>query len=391
MKVVVRGDSLRIAIVSDAILGRNGVGTYYPDLVQHLEPLVDHIQLFGPREARDRTLEAFSLPMPGDATQRMAYPWKASLYDALDACRPNIIVIPSLGAFSYYALQYAKRRRLPIAVVNHTSFDRLLSLYFPSLLVWPLERVLSSINRWLIGHANAVAVLDADAFKNSHAAGAKTIRVVGTPLNHDFFRRPIQPVSQQITSAVFIGRLAKEKRLDRILSAARDLPDIRFSIIGDGPLRGEVERTSGRCSNLQYTGWVSRDEVLAQIDESQLLVLPSELETFGTVALEALARQRYVLTSPDCGITKWPSLAQGLFATQPDESLQDAIRRLCALSHEQRRVFAEPSWQAVRAFNDYTIHVWLKFLSDAAGLRDRGPSEPFEHSRLDVAPTVADS
>ena len=43
-----RRSDLRIAIVSDAILGRNGVGTYYPDLLTHIQPRVSEARLFSP-------------------------------------------------------------------------------------------------------------------------------------------------------------------------------------------------------------------------------------------------------------------------------------------------------------------------------------------------------
>ena len=71
---------LRIAIVSDAISGRNGVGTYYPDLIHHIKPHVDEVQLVAPQDKPERDLESFALPMPGDPTQRLA--WHASAESA---------------------------------------------------------------------------------------------------------------------------------------------------------------------------------------------------------------------------------------------------------------------------------------------------------------------
>lgn len=44
-------ESLRVAVVSDAAAERNGVGTYYHDLVQHLRGRVDRAELFCPRGA----------------------------------------------------------------------------------------------------------------------------------------------------------------------------------------------------------------------------------------------------------------------------------------------------------------------------------------------------
>jgi glycosyltransferase involved in cell wall biosynthesis len=364
----VKAMQLSVAIVSDAIRGRNGVGTYYPDLVQHLEPIVGRIQLVCPEDSGDTRLEAFSVPMPGDATQRMVWPKVGALYAQLDKLRPSVIVIPSIGAFSYFALRYAKSNRVPIALVNHTNFDQLLSLYWPKVLATPLESGLARVNRWLIRQASAVAAMNAEAFEHAQSVGAENIRVMGTPLAIEFLRPPLPDPPSELNSCLFVGRLAKEKGLECILQAASGLSDMRFTIVGDGPLRKRVERAAAKTPNLRYLGWIDRLHVRREIDDSQLLLLPSKLETFGTVALEALARRRFVLTSPECGIAKWPSLCRGLFQVGASETLTAAIRRLRFLSPPERSRHAEPSWNAVENFNDYTVRSWLKFLMDAAEL-----------------------
>ena len=134
-----RRSDLRIAIVSDAILGRNGVGTYYPDLLTHIQPRVSEARLFSPSVKPNRTLESFAIPLPGDKTQRLAWPKKRELYAQLGALDPTLIVIPSLGMFSFFALRYARKNAIPLIIVNHTDFDHLLSLYWPFWVSRPLH------------------------------------------------------------------------------------------------------------------------------------------------------------------------------------------------------------------------------------------------------------
>ena len=140
-----RRSDLRIAIVSDAIAGRNGVGTFYLDLLAQIQPRVGAAQLFSPCDIPDRTLERFALPLPGDKTQRLAWPKKSTLFAQLDALDPTIIVIPSLGMFSYFAFRYAQIKNIPFVVVNHTDFDHLLSVYWPYWLSRPFQKILSKI------------------------------------------------------------------------------------------------------------------------------------------------------------------------------------------------------------------------------------------------------
>ena len=364
-----RYQKLRVSIVSDAIVGRNGVGTYYQDLIEHLDDWVDSIQLICPSDDRKAPLELFSLPMLGDRTQRLIWPRVGALHAELDRQKPNLVIIPSLGALSYFGLRYAKQRNIPVLVVSHTNFDRLLPLYFPSFVASPLQAVLGRLNRWLIRQANCVGALNSDAFEEATKLGASdSARVMGTPVAIDFLRQPILSTPNEIRRIVFVGRLALEKGLDQVLDAAAKMPDIQFAVAGDGPGRAEVKRADKRLSNFEYLGWLGRQDVLRQIDQSDVLVLPSKIEAFGTVALEALSRARYVLLRPEAGIAKWPSLAQGLFYIQEGQTVADGLSSMLELTKTQRDAIAKQSWDAVRDFNDHTVRRWLKFLADAADI-----------------------
>ena len=99
-----------------------------------------------------------------------------------------------------------------------------------------------------------------------------------------------------------------------------------------------------------------------------MLVLPSKVESFGTVALEAMARQRLVLVSGDCGIVQWPSLTAGLCRIGEGESLTDAISRVVALSPGDRAARVEAARSAACDLNRHSLHRWLELLgSDERG------------------------
>jgi len=359
---------LRIAIISDAIAGRNGVGTYYPDLIRHLRPRVDSVQLYGPTEPRDRNLERLSLPMPGDRSQRLAWPNSRQLARRLDEQQPNLIVIPAIGPFSYFAVGYACRNHIPFVLVNHTNFDQLLSLYWPGMISKPMGWSLGKLYAWGMKKAAAVAAMDSESLDQARALGVKMVRVMGTPIPPEFIHTPTTKTGGTIATVTFVGRLATEKGLDAFLAAAEALPQIRFKVVGDGPLRNCIERAADVSSNIDYLGWLPRSRVLQEIDSTDMLILPSSVETFGTVALEALARRRYVLVRRQCGISKWPSIARGLFYVEADETIAQAVTRITAMSSGALDAQAARSWDAVTSFNNYTIRVWLRFLTDAAGI-----------------------
>lgn len=368
---VAKVSDLRIAVVSDAIAGRNGVGTFYLDLLAQIEGDVARAELISPKQSADYSLERFALPLPGDKTQRLAWPRRRELNARLDQLRPNLIVIPSLGPFSFFAFTYARKNQISVVVVNHTDFDHLLSLYWTKWAVWPLRIGLNAVNRWLCKRATAVGVMHSEALETAKRHGAKVVRVMGTPLSSDFLSRPIQPLTETVTRAVFVGRLAKEKGIADLLKAVRLSPQTHFTIVGDGPLREEIEATAKVCKNLTYRGWLSRSGVLIEIDAADVLVLPSAYETFGTVALEALARQRYVIASSGCGITKWHALADGIFLTSDAKDLKEVLDDIQKMEPLDRRQKAAKSWQAVEAFNSQAVNEWLNLFCDAAHAQSR--------------------
>ena len=57
--------------------------------------------------------------------------------------------------------------------------------------------------------------------------------------------------------------------------------------------------------------WLNREELVNMVDLSCALLLPSKIETFGSVAFEAMARGRPV-RSKNAGINEWDTLSKNI-------------------------------------------------------------------------------
>jgi glycosyltransferase involved in cell wall biosynthesis len=94
---------------------------------------------------------------------------------------------------------------------------------------------------------------------------------------------------------IFIGRLVDWKAVDLLLEAfcaACGKADISLLIVGDGPMRGELEasaRTMGVSDRVTFSGFLSQPECARELAECDGLVLPSLFECGGAVVLEAMA------------------------------------------------------------------------------------------------------
>lgn len=105
----------------------------------------------------------------------------------------------------------------------------------------------------------------------------------------------------------FIGRLDVEKRVPALVEAAARLPDdVRFVFVGDGEYRDHLEdRLAAEIEHGQVdvVGWVDREEVPAQLNRMQLLVVPSHpTEGLPTVILEAMACGTPAYATPVAGV-----------------------------------------------------------------------------------------
>ena len=95
------------------------------------------------------------------------------------------------------------------------------------------------------------------------------------------------------TSALYVGRLSKEKGLHTLLDAWKRLPNsCSLDIVGDGPEREELEAEAHRSglSSIRFRGRLSHEESLAAMKSASFLILPSEwYEGFPMTIAESFA------------------------------------------------------------------------------------------------------
>jgi glycosyltransferase involved in cell wall biosynthesis len=104
----------------------------------------------------------------------------------------------------------------------------------------------------------------------------------------------------------FVGRLSVEKNPDVFIGAAEQIlvtqntKNVKFFVVGDGPMRPNVERLLKDIDNdaITYLGYQS--EVAKFLSAADVFVLPSSIEGFPLSILEAMA-MRVVVVASDVG------------------------------------------------------------------------------------------
>ena len=122
----------------------------------------------------------------------------------------------------------------------------------------------------------------------------------------DAFRKVIAPNGEKIL--MHASNFRKVKRVDdviRIFAAVREAMPAKLLMVGDGPERPATEelvRELGIDEDVRFLGKQEQMEDILAV--SDVFLLPSEYESFGLAALEAMAARAVVISSNAGGLTE---------------------------------------------------------------------------------------
>jgi glycosyltransferase involved in cell wall biosynthesis len=105
---------------------------------------------------------------------------------------------------------------------------------------------------------------------------------------------------------LYVGRLSPEKGVRTLLEAAAAAPGAPLLVVGDGPLRGALERAAAGLGHVRVLGPRPREEALALMRDARALLLPSlwyELSPY--VLIEAMGLGVPVIASRIGSLPEW--------------------------------------------------------------------------------------
>jgi phosphatidylinositol alpha 1,6-mannosyltransferase len=177
--------------------------------------------------------------------------------------------IPSVAIFQTDIVGFARRYRLGIAAPALWAWLRFvhrqstMTLAPSTSAVWTLRaHGVPRVHQWMRG-------VDLQRFSPSHRS--------------EELRRQLAPGGEVIIG--FVGRLAKEKQVDRLAPVAA-LPGVKVVVVGDGPERAHLERL---MPNAVFTGFLGGAELSQHHASFDVFAHTGLDETFCQAVQEALA------------------------------------------------------------------------------------------------------
>jgi colanic acid/amylovoran biosynthesis glycosyltransferase len=157
-----------------------------------------------------------------------------------------------------------------------------------------------------------------------------------------------------------VARLGPQKGLHILIEAvaqvAPERPDLRVVIVGDGPLRAQLEdqtKSLGVSDHVFFAGVAGGDAVRQHLLGARAFVLPSFAEGLPVVLMEALALRRPVITTWVAGIPELVDGAVGWLSPAGDVgALADAIRAAFDTLPSKLAAMGDAGRERVRAAHD---------------------------------------
>jgi glycosyltransferase involved in cell wall biosynthesis len=168
---------------------------------------------------------------------------------------------------------------------------------------------------------------------------ADTVEVLPNAVEFRGAPRRAEP-PRRLDAWVFVGRLTANTGVERLVRAfcvvAREEPAVTLTLYGEGPLAGrlvELARDAGVRDRLDLRGVVRHGQLLAELPQYDLLLAPSEFETFHLAVVEAVAAGVPVIVTRSGGPQETLAGVEGdvgrfVAVEESPDALVDAYREL---------------------------------------------------------------
>ncbi len=130
----------------------------------------------------------------------------------------------------------------------------------------------------------------------------------------------------------FVGKFTNFKGIDVLIKAARivtdKIPDVAFALAGDGELMLDMKKLKAELNlnNVYFLGHQNQTDVASLYNAAEVSVVPSRIEPFGLVAIEALACGTPVVATRAGGLPDFVNDKIGqLVEMENPDALADAI------------------------------------------------------------------
>jgi glycosyltransferase involved in cell wall biosynthesis len=235
----------------------------------------------------------WSLPLPTYESLDLRFPLPTDVLSRVESERPDVIHVATPGPVGLCGLLVGRMLGIPVVGSYHTELGPYALHLTRDALVAEATDVYVD---WFYSQCASVLAPTRHVADALEARGLSRVGIWGRGVDCTLFRpqRRDEALRARLLDGaevlvLSVGRVSHEKRLGVLLDAyarvSRARGDVRVVVVGDGPARRELQRTSP--SGTVFVG-EARGEQLADLYAcADIFCFPSTTDTFGQVILEA--------------------------------------------------------------------------------------------------------
>ncbi len=289
---------MRIALLSETFLPKiDGIVNTLCYLLAYLDEHGHESILFAPEGGPSKYaktpvvgLPAFSFPLYPELSLVPPY---VNLMAELSAFAPDIVHVLNPVSLGVAGINHARKLDVPVVASYHTDIPGFAVKWGLS----ALEDTLWAYFRWVHNQADLNLCPSEATMAEVRAHGILHTQVWSRGVDTERFtpkkrsgkwRNLLTDGHTDQPLLLYVGRLSPEKRVDWLQVVLKAIPEARLAIVGDGPARGALERVFENTPTV-FTGYLHGDKLAHAYAAADIFTFPAANETFGNVALEAMA------------------------------------------------------------------------------------------------------
>jgi glycosyltransferase involved in cell wall biosynthesis len=285
----------------------DGIVNTLTRVIDHLPSLGWDVRVVAPgpgptRYGRASVVRVPGMPLPLYPEVRLGL-FNPGAIAAVDRFQPDLVHVAGPAFLGVAAALWASRRGLPTVATYHTH----LAPYARHYGLGPLECYAWAALRAIHNRCDLTLAPSTTVLRDLQARDVRNLALWGRGVDDQLFHpsRRSGPVRAQLgvqpgdVLVAYVGRVAREKGLDRIHEVLAASPRVRLVIVGDGPYRAALQRELPP-DRVVFTGYRTGESLARFYASADMFVFPSETDTFGNVILEAMASGLPVIAA-NCG------------------------------------------------------------------------------------------
>jgi glycosyltransferase involved in cell wall biosynthesis len=235
--------------------------------------------------------------LPEYELQKLSFPPFLQILDYIQREQFTEIIISTPGPIGLSGLLAAKMLNLQTSGIYHTDFPQYIRILTEDRF---LESLAWNYMHWFYGQFDTVFV-NSEQYRKSwvdRGFDPNKLKILPRGLDTDLFTPAHRDTNfwerhgskNGAVRLLYVGRISREKDLDVLAAAFRQLRDeglpVNLLMVGHGPYSQALAESLPEAI---FTGYLEGEELAKAYASSDIFVFPSTTDTFGNVVIEAQA------------------------------------------------------------------------------------------------------